>query len=56
MRMTPSAARRKAKGSFEPVGFSSIAQNPVRMSIFSANATAIETGSEGTASVGPCGL
>ncbi len=29
MRMTPSAARRSAYGSFEPVGFSSMAQKPV---------------------------
>ncbi len=54
--MTPSAARRSANGSFEPVGFSSMAQKPTSMSSLSASATAIETGFEGTASDGPCGL
>ena len=38
-----------------PVGFSSIAQNPVSVSILSASATATETGCVGTASVGPSG-
>ena len=56
IRITPSAARRSAKGSFEPVGFSSIAQKPTSVSILSASATAIDTGSVGTRSVGPCGL
>ena len=43
-RMTPSAERRSAKGSFEPVGFSSIAQKVDSKSILSASATATETG------------
>ena len=54
--MTPSAARRNAYGSFEPVGFSPIAQKPTSASILSASATAIATGSEGTLSFGPSGL
>jgi hypothetical protein len=54
-RITPNAARRSAKGSFDPVGFSSIAQNPVSVSILSASATATDTGSTGTASDGPSG-
>ena len=56
IRITPSAARRSANGSFEPVGFSSIAQKPTSMSSLSASATAIDTGSDGTRSFGPCGL
>ncbi len=54
-RITPSAARRSANGSFEPVGFSSMAQNPVSVSSLSASATATETGSVGTSSDGPSG-
>ncbi len=53
--MTPNAARRSANGSFDPVGFSSITQNPVSVSILSASATATETGAVGTASEGPRG-
>ena len=53
--ITPSADLLKANGSFDPVGFSSIDQKPVNVSILSANATAIETGAVGTISVGPCG-
>src|SRR3974390_634261 len=55
MRITPSAARRSAKGSLEPVGFSPIDQKPTNVSILSASATAIATGSAGTRSSGPCG-
>ena len=36
--ITPSAARRNAYGSFDPVGFSSIAQKPTSVSILSARA------------------
>ena len=54
-RITPSAARRSAKGSLEPVGFSLIAQNPVSISNLSAKATATDTGSFGTTSDGPSG-
>ena len=54
--ITPSAALRRAKGSLDPVGFSSIAQNPTSVSILSASATATDTGSIGTRSAGPCGL
>ena len=54
-RITPSAARRSANGSFDPVGFSSIAQNRVSVSILSASATATETGSVGTESLSPFG-
>jgi hypothetical protein len=43
-RITPKAARRSAKGSLLPVGFSSMAQKPVSVSILSASATATETG------------
>ena len=45
--MTPSAARRSAKGSLEPVGFSSMAKKPTKLSILSARATATLTGAEG---------
>jgi hypothetical protein len=38
------------------VGFSSIAQKPTSVSILSASATAIDTGSVGTRSFGPTGL
>ena len=48
IRITPSAARRSAYGSFDPVGFSSIVQNPVSVSSLSASATAIATGRSGT--------
>ncbi len=41
-RITPSAARRSAYGSFDPVGFSSIAQKPTSVSILSASATATD--------------
>ena len=54
--ITPNAARLNAYGSFDPVGFSSIAQNPTSVSSLSANATAIDTASFGTTSLGPCGL
>lgn len=54
-RITPSAARRRAKGSLLPVGFSPIRQKPASVSILSASATATETGSVGTASEGPSG-
>ena len=47
MRITPSAARRSANGSREPVGFSSMAQKPVSRSSLSASATAMATGSAG---------
>ena len=53
--MTPSAASLNAKGSFDTVGLSSIIQNPVKVSILSANATAVETADDGTMSVGPSG-
>ena len=53
---TPRAARRSAKGSFEPVGFSPIAQKPISVSSLSASATVIATLSAGTRSDGPCGL
>ena len=43
-------------GSFEPVGFSSIAQKPISVSSLSASATVIATLSSGTRSDGPCGL
>ena len=55
-RITPRAARRKAKGSFEPVGFSPIPNIPTRMSILSASASAIELGRVGQISPGPTGL
>ena len=55
-RITPSAALLSANGSLLPVGFSSIAQKPVSMSSLSASATAIDTGSVGIESDGPCGL
>jgi len=54
-RITPKAERRSANGSLEPVGFSSMLQKPANVSIFSANATATETGSAGHASPGPSG-
>ena len=50
--ITPKAARRSAYGSFDPVGFSSMAQKPTSVSILSASATATETGSVGTRSDG----
>jgi hypothetical protein len=43
-------------GSFDPVGFSSIAQKPTSVSSLSASATATETGFVGTRSDGPWGL
>ena len=51
--MTPNAALRSCIGSLLPVGFSSIAQKPTSVSILSASATAIDTGSVGTQIVGP---
>ena len=54
-RTTPSAARRRAKGSLDPVGRSSIRQNPTSASILSASATATESGAEGQSSFGPRG-
>ena len=54
--ITPSAALRSAYGSFEPVGFSSIAQKPTSVSSLSASPTATDTGSVGATSFGPCGL
>ena len=50
----------KVKGKFlvktpDPVGFSSMAQNPARVSSLSAKATATETGAVGTSSDGPSG-
>ena len=39
-RITPSAARLRANGSFDPVGFSSMAKKPTRVSSLSARATA----------------
>ena len=53
--MAPSAARRSANGSFEPVGFSPIAKKPTRVSSLSASATATLTGALGHRSLGPCG-
>src|ERR1043165_1706228 len=55
IRMTPSAARLSAKGSFEPVGFSLIAQKPTSVSILSASATAIATASAGPKPPRPLG-
>jgi hypothetical protein len=55
MRMIPSAARRRAKGSREPVGFSPIDQKLVSESSLSASATAIEIGALGQRSLGPAG-
>ena len=55
MRMTPSAARRSANGSREPVGFSPMPKKPTSVSILSASATATDTGLVGQASVGPSG-
>ncbi len=54
-RIAPSAARRSAKGSLEPVGFSSIVQKPASVSTLSASATQTLTGADGQASAGPCG-
>ena len=55
-RITPDGrAAQGDTGSFEPVGFSSMAKKPTSMSSLSASATATETGSVGTASDGPSG-
>jgi len=43
-------------GEFSRNGFSSIAQKPTSVSNLSANATATDTGSLGTRSLGPNGL
>ena len=56
MRITPSAARRSAYGSFDPVGFSSIAQKPTSVSSLSASATAIDDRLGRHAIVGPLRL
>ena len=53
--MAPSAARRNAKGSLDPVGFSPIAKKPTSVSNFSASATATLTGELGQRSLGPFG-
>ena len=50
--MAPSAARRKAKGSLEPVGFSPIAKKPTSVSNLSASATATLAGALDRATAG----
>ena len=53
--MIPIAARLNAKGSLDPVGFSSIAQKLEIKSILSAKAITIDKELDGTASEGPKG-
>ncbi|MBL6934548.1 MAG: TolC family protein [Alphaproteobacteria bacterium] len=47
--------RRRAKGSFDPVGVSPMAKKPTRVSILSASATAMLSGAAGQSSDGPAG-
>ena len=55
IRIIPKALLLNAKGSLEPVGFSSMAQKFVSVSILSARATTVEIGEPGTSSLGPNG-
>ena len=55
-RMIEMAARRSAKGSFDPVGTMPTEKKPESVSSLSARATATLTGAVGTASLGPWGL
>ena len=54
--MIPSAARRSANGSRDPVGFSPIAKEGDNVSILSASAATMLTGAVGQVSFGPSGL
>jgi hypothetical protein len=53
--MIPSAARRSANGSFEPVGLMAAAKKPASASSLSASATTTLSGAVGQASSGPFG-
>ena len=55
MRMMPSAARRSAYGSPDPVGFSSMAKNAASRSSLSASATATDTAPRAPRRAGPRG-
>ena len=50
-----SVARRSAKGSLEPVAFSSMEKNPTKLSILSAKETQTLAGFDGQSSLGPSG-
>ena len=54
--MAEIAARRRAKGSFDPVGFSPTAKKTAKLSSLSAKLTATVTGALGTSSPCPTGL
>jgi hypothetical protein len=54
--MMPSAARRSANGSRDPVGFSPIEKKATTESILSARAATMLIGAVGQGSFGPAGL